>query len=393
MAAAKILQVGTDGMIDCKKYKTCLIDGCNTRPSFGTQFGSKNATHCSTHKLDGMINCVSKRCLIDGCNTLPSFGTQFGRKYATHCATHKLDGMIDCVHKRCLIDGCNTLPSFGTQFGKKYATHCTTHKLDGMINCVSKRCLIDGCNTQPHFGTHLIGKKYCSAHHNKAIHWKISTCALEKCRKIAIRSKSGTYPFKYCDDHAPIEYGSIHASKCMSCSLTDLICDENGDCLLSCSKIHNIRIKYSENEMMKFFTKKGLKFINDKSVYDGCSRSRPDFIFKTDYGILIVENDENQHRGYLCTCEQTRMIGIHQDCGENVHFIRFNPDRYRSLDSAYRICVDLHRRLEILYEYIRRILNNSLSFFEMNPYLTVRYMYYDGCDNESKWNEIHSVNY
>ena len=38
--------------------------------------------------------------------------------------------------------------------------------------------------------------------------------------------------------------------------------------------------------MLKLFTNKKLKFVNDKSVMDGCSSKRPDFVFKTPYGVL-----------------------------------------------------------------------------------------------------------
>ena len=109
---------------------------------------------------------------------------------------------------------------------------------------------------------------------------------------------------------------------------------------------------------------------------NGCSSRRPDFVFHTDYGVLVFENDENQHKSRACECEQTRMIQLHQDFGESLHFIRFNPDRYRTT----RGFLDLRQRHKKLYEIVKRILKYPQEFFSENNGLSVRYMFYDDCD-------------
>ena len=45
--------------------------------------------------------------------------------------------------------------------------------------------------------------------------------------------------------------------------------------------------------------------------------------------VIIVEIDENQHKGYDFSCENKRLMILSQDVGHrNIVFIRFNPDKY-----------------------------------------------------------------
>jgi hypothetical protein len=352
--------------------KRCLQEDCNTLPVYGTQW--KKPLYCKDHKQPGMVDVVNKRCLQEDCNTRPVYGTQW--KKPLYCKDHKQPGMVNVVSKRCLQEDCNTQPAYGTQWKKPL--YCKDHKQPGMVNVVNKRCLQEDCNTRPVYGTHLTGKIKCAKHCDKSKQWKVKSCIYSKCKLISIYSKSGQYPYEYCDNHFPNGYKSNLTTTCIKCGLTEMVCDKDSKCLLSCSEIHKDRLKYSENEMLKFFTNKKLQFINDKRVMDGCSSRRPDFIFHTSYGILIVENDENQHKSRACDCEQTRMIQIHQDFGENVHFIRFNPDRYRTTKTL----VDLSSRHIKLYEIVESILNHSEYFFTNNMGLSVRYMFYDDCDGK-----------
>jgi len=207
--------------------------------------------------------------------------------------------------------------------------------------------------------------------------------------RIATHSQTGNRPFVYCDNHNPSDYSSELTSTCVSCNLTELICDEEGKCLLACSQVHLTRIKYTENKMMEFLSSKNLEFVNDKTPSDGCSKKRPDFVFQTNYGVIIVENDENQHKSYPCECEQTRMMKIHQDYGESVHFIRFNPDRY-TLQESKTECIDLDKRHKLLFGVLKPILKRPEEFFTNHNGLTVRYMFYDNCDGQFR---IQTIDY
>ena len=257
-----------------------------------------------------------------------------------------------------------------------------------MVDLCHKTCIENTCQTKnPKFGTHLMGRIHCVKHYNKKTEWKLSNCKSTKCKRIATHSETGNYPYEFCDDHCPKNYLSNLTSSCNNCNLSDLICDEDGRCLLSCSLIHKKRFKFSETEMNKFLTRNNLEFSSDKIEDSSCSKNRADFVFRTPYGVVIVENDENQHRTYPSECEQTRMIQIHQDFGESVHFIRFNPDRYHSESENLRL---EQRHKILLTKVLRPILNQPEDFFIRNQGLTVRYMYYDNCDGQFT---IQTINY
>ncbi len=118
-----------------------------------------------------------------------------------------------------------------------------------------------------------------------------------------------------------------------------------------------------------------LDVVSKRCIFDGCSLKRPDFMFDLGSMILIVENDENQHRSRPCECEQSRMIQIHQDYGGiPVHFIRFNPDRYKTNSPQ-----PLAKRLNFLCGIIEKIKKDK-KFFKRYPYLSVSYLYYDNFD-------------
>ena len=43
------------------KHKTCEAGGCSTRPTFN-YFGQTNGIRCEDHKLENMVNVISKKC-------------------------------------------------------------------------------------------------------------------------------------------------------------------------------------------------------------------------------------------------------------------------------------------------------------------------------------------
>ena len=102
--------------------KLCKHEGCSTRSS--CNFEGKNALYCSEHKLEGMINVVSKRCLHEGCSTQSS--CNFEGKKALYCSKHKLEGMIDVVSKRCIMQHCDTFVTDRYRYDG-YCTWCFSH--------------------------------------------------------------------------------------------------------------------------------------------------------------------------------------------------------------------------------------------------------------------------
>jgi hypothetical protein len=90
-------------------------------------------------------------------------------------------------------------------------------------------------------------------------------------------------------------------------------------------------------EYLKAEFKEDITMIFDKKVADGCSRRRPDVCIDFGTHSVIVECDENQHRGY--DCETKRMMELFQDCGSRpIVFLRFNPDGYEEGGKKYQSC-------------------------------------------------------
>ena len=98
---------------------------------------------------------------------------------------------------------------------------------------------------------------------------------------------------------------------------------------------------------------------------------RPDFVFKTKYGVVILEVDEHQHRHYGALTEIERMKCIAVSfAGHAVTFVRWNPDGFVS--HGIRKRMPFNKKLQMLAEFLEGIL-------EIDPQgrCDVHYMFYD----------------
>jgi len=67
--------------------------------------------------------------------------------------------------------------------------------------------------------------------------------------------------------------------------------------------------------------------VYNKTVSNGCSLKRPDFLIDFGTYVVIIEVDENQHASY--TCENKRTMTLFKDVGNRpLVMLRFNPDVY-----------------------------------------------------------------
>jgi hypothetical protein len=80
-------------MVDIKNKAICQHEDCNIRSSFGSP-DDRKPRYCAKHKLDGMVDVISRRCKYEGCPTYPVYGFPNDKKPAC-CVKHKLDGMVD----------------------------------------------------------------------------------------------------------------------------------------------------------------------------------------------------------------------------------------------------------------------------------------------------------
>lgn len=366
--------------------KRCEYVGCDTQPSYGIEW--KKPTHCVAHALKGMNDVVNKRCMHPDCSKRPQFG--FILNNPLYCSAHLQDGTKNVVSKPCKHPSCEIRPCFGIESGK--AEYCVTHALSNMVDVRNPRCKVSTCKGRPRFGNHLTGRAFCAAHRDKAQHWLLVSCKHSGCRRIATHSQTGSYPFTFCDNHTPDGFSSCKEQRCLKCGF-EFLCDEEQLCLNTCTAIHQDYVKRTENAMNDFLEKKGLTFVRDGAPAGSCTKRRPDFVFQTEFGVIIVENDENQHKSNLCECEQTRMIALHQAYGEAVHFLRFNPDRFIFSTTGRTGFLELPQRHTELYKLLQKLLKTPQAFFIAHPGLSVRYMYFDNCDTPKHFQQVTDIMY
>jgi hypothetical protein len=397
-----------DGMIDVRNKK-CKEKGCNTIPIFG--FPDKGAECCGAHKEEGMIDLVHKTgmCQFDGCDTRASYG--YEKNKGIFCVLHKKNNMIAIVGKICEEKGCEKCASYGLpNEGKKY---CVSHKKKGMINVACKKC--KKCDKQPSYGFPNGEMEYCVSHKEDGMVYirnptcqKCCTragfnslglpsafcekhaekgmianptkrCSHKGCREIAI---IGVYKPSYCEIHAPNipEYKKMCKECPVCCCILHLT--KNGKCV-NCDETTKL-IHKSELEMKENFIKNKLSYETyDKSLHI-CKddKDRPDFLFtsKDKLRAIVVENDEEQHRGKKYqTCEIPRMINVHQqlleDGYEKVLFIRFNPHKYKKDNKIVNPITS--SRFSLLNKIIKKYINTENIFS-----LGVIFLYYDDFNKE-----------
>lgn len=130
------------------KSKRCAAAGCVRRPTYAPLGARRDsATHCSKHAPYGHRPADKKglasNCAAGGCAKCASFGWP-GTRRATHCADHRLDGHCNVRVKRCVY--CDKIPSFAPPGGTRGdATHCGQHRLDGYQNVITSICAAAGC--------------------------------------------------------------------------------------------------------------------------------------------------------------------------------------------------------------------------------------------------------
>eukprot|EP00903_Cladosiphon_okamuranus_P015947 g14730.t1 len=181
--------------------RTCQYSNCRRSPSFSK--AGQRALYCGQHKLDGMINVVSRKCVSPGCTKGPSYGPAEGKK-PLFCSRHRLPDHINVVSPRCAQDGCSKGPSFGCIDTGNKATYCAKHKLAGMVNVVSRNCEEKGCRSAPSFGFEGERATFCGKHKRDGQRNVISRrCNGPGCTKVPSYGKPGDPRPSFCTRHKP----------------------------------------------------------------------------------------------------------------------------------------------------------------------------------------------
>jgi hypothetical protein len=152
-------------------------------------------------------------------------------------------------------------------------------------------------------------------------------------------------------------------------------------------------IRWKELDLKACLQAAGYAFAHDRAVASDCNlRDRPDFVLDAGHSLVIVENDEHQHRDRMCAvactcpagqvhcqCQQARMIDMGQAMGLPQVWVRYNPDAYKASTGA-RGTVGVARRKQHLLVLIAHLAAREAPM----AYTSVIYMFYDGNDQTEK---------
>jgi hypothetical protein len=346
-----------EGMVNVVS-KRCAHEGCGSpSPSFNFP-GSKGGVYCEKHQKPGMENVVAKRCADEkGCGRQPSFNFP-GSKGGVYCYEHQKEGMVDVVHKRCADERCEgTRPSFNFP-GMKGGVYCEKHQKPGMENVVNKRCAHEeGCGSQsPSFN--FPGSKggvYCYEHQKPGmVDVKHKRCAHED----GCGSPSPSFNFpgskqgEYCDTHKKPGMENVVSKRCNS-DWCDIFSSKKYEWYCVCCYVHlfpdkpiSRNYKTKETSVVDFVKTEFPEqdWVCNRRIQDGCSRRQPDLILDLGFQVVIIEVDENQHRnGY--SCENKRVMELSLDVGHRpIVFIRFNPDSYKTSGKVVKSCWGMNNK-------------------------------------------------
>jgi hypothetical protein len=356
---------------DCKdsnmvnvKDKKCVV--CNKKVPVFNKPGEIKATHCFNCKDPDMLNIKDKKCVV--CNIkLPSFN-KIGEKERKYCGDCKESDMINVACKKCII--CNIKVPIFKKPGQISATHCFDCKDPDMIANYHK-CL--NCNkVQPSYG--YIGQSFthcgtCAKKLNYIGLFKNpKTLCQDDCKELAIY---GVKEPIHCEEHTKENEICLIVKKCKGCNRDNMLLDKNDLCVLYC-KPNSIyqqakREKKKENLVLNYlnkFLKKPpeVKVIDNECLainLQDCNRRLPDRAYDCGTHFVIIEVDENQHKGYSKedNCELVRMHQIYEVVGLPCIFLRFNPDNYRVKTKLQK--VNMSVRLDILTKWVQKCLTMS----------------------------------
>jgi hypothetical protein len=333
-------------MVDVKR-KHCEYPGCKKIPNYNME-GETTGRFCVSHKAEGMINVKSNQCEHPGCHKQPHYNIE-GETTGRFCVSHKADGMVNVISKRCEYPGCQKHPVYNVE-GDTRGRFCASHKADGMVNVISKQCDHPGCHKQPHYNIEgEASSRFCASHKSEGmVDVKSKRCEHPGCQTIPNYNAEGETRGRFCASHKAEGMVDVKSKRC----ITSVHCGGNfvynntyrGHCWFCFVHLYpdepTIRnYKNKERAVTEYVLEQFSEYtwVVDKRIQDGCSLKKPDITLDLGDQVIMVEIDENQHRGYDCSCDNKRTMELSQDVGHRpIVFIRFNPDNYQSHDGIWK---------------------------------------------------------
>lgn len=213
-------------------------------------------------------------------------------------------------------------------------------------------------------------------------------CKSQKCKEIAIYALTSKKAI-HCETHKKDGEINIIEKDCISCNLPNIL-NENQECTY-CDPRHFNQFRLGKQRRVKnWLDANGFKYdtYDTMTNYLTCGdRERPDFQFEA-YNkscIIILEVDEDIHRGNPELCECTRMVNISQSNGLPTLFIRYNPDAYKLGNT--KLNPSHNYRMKTLKLVLETVL--SIRPEDIPGYCAIKQLFYDGFQEASLcWNII-----
>ena len=354
------------------RNKQCEASGCDKlNPTFDVEGGK--GRFCAIHKEPGMRDVKNKQCEEAGCDKQPTFGIDGGK--GRFCAIHKEPGMRDVRNKRCQASGCEKLnPTFDVKGGK--GRFCVTHKEPGMRDVKHKRCEAAGCPTGTLYGPAGLPTTHCAQHRGAGMLRRSNArCRHANCREPAIYGPDNEP--RRCEAHKHPEDHNLTERSCASCGLLYVL-DANGVCEACDPTAFKRGALAKQRGVFAHLDAAGLPGTSTDRIVEGgtCGAERPDRVYELVDRVLVVEVDEDQHKGRPCLCEQTRMVNVSQAFGGlPVQWVRFNPDEYKPRHAR---AVQKHTRHR--YATLTHVLKGLATPSATRPpyFVSVLHLYFDG---------------
>ena len=217
-------------------------------------------------------------------------------------------------------------------------------------------------------------------------------CDNRECFEI---SEYGIFEPIHCFNHKTEKELCLVGTTCKLCHRENELCDNENICVSYCrpNEVYKQTIKFSkvkETKTLCYLDKviqTEHKPIDDKIIDTSCVRRKPDRLYDCGSYFLIVEIDENCHKGYYKGCvydkdtqEKRRMIQIYEALSMgNIPcvFLRFNPDNFRVKNILKK--VNMRKRLETLEKWVKYCLELEYDMFSREQ-IFVKYLFYNEYD-------------
>jgi len=377
-------QCKTDEMINLV-HKHCP---CGVCPVYNLP-GEKKGICCKNCKTPEMVNVKDAKCRCG--SAIPIFGIS-GTTKPICCIKCKEDEMVDVINKNkmCLCGKARATLNEAGETKAKYCKDCKPN--NDVVNVIDKKCRCG--KVQPNFGLESDMKAICcqDCKNDNMIDVRNRNKMCIVCKKVRASYNIEGEKAAFCLTCKSNNMINVNDTQCVGvdgkCPIGQLANPKFDGYCSSCfthkfpndPKVKLIRKKTKEIAVRDFINSNYKGFHHDESMWTGhcdCSiRRRIDHRILIGNTLLAIETDENQHKSYSEMDEETRYDDLFMAFSGKWIYIRFNPDRYKTINGAIRN-PSIAKRLDILKEEIDKQIKR-IEKEENKELLECIYLFYDG---------------